>query len=356
MSRSALSQRVGAPATLPSDRAVAVWLLVMAVLVFAMVMVGGATRLTGSGLSITEWQPIMGVIPPLSEADWKVAFDKYRQIPQYQLVNRGMSLDAFKTIFWWEWGHRFLGRLLGVAFLVPLIYFIATGAVRGRRMFGMLALFVLGGLQGVLGWYMVQSGLVERTDVSQYRLAAHLTFACVLFVALLWAALSVWRAERQTIYLRTLAVGSATLSALIVLATLVQIFLGAIVAGLKAGLTYNTWPLMDGRFIPPGLLDMTPLWHNFFENHATAQFTHRLGAYALVLLVSWHALRVWRTADGNWLRRSALLLALLVLAQAALGVWTLLAVVPFSLALAHQGLAVMVLAAAVWHAHLTLRP
>lgn len=335
--------------------AIAAWLFVVAALVFVMVVVGGATRLTGSGLSITEWQPIIGVIPPLTEADWKIALEKYRQIPQYQLINKGMSLDAFKAIYWWEWGHRFLGRVIGLAFAVPLVFFIARGAIRGRFAVRMAVLFVLGGLQGVLGWYMVKSGLVDRTDVSQYRLAAHMTFASVLFAALVWTALTVACAGRTEIRLRTLAPGSRTLAAIVVAATFVQIFLGALVAGLKAGLTYNTWPLMDGRFIPNGLGTLEPWWRNLFENVTTVQFDHRIGAYVLTTLVAVQVFRVLRTADDRATRRSALALALIVALQVVIGIWTLLAVVPLSLALLHQAVAILVLGAAVWHAHAVFR-
>ncbi len=331
--------------------ALRLWLFAMAALVFVMVTIGGATRLTGSGLSITEWQPIMGAIPPLSEAAWLDAFGKYQQIPQYHALNKGMSLAAFKGIYWWEWSHRFLGRLIGIAFLIPFLAFVARGYVRGSLVWKLAGLFVLGGLQGALGWYMVASGLSQRTDVSQYRLAAHLLLASALFAALLWTALDIGMRARRRVHLRTLAMGSAAFASIILAAVFVQIGAGALVAGMKAGLAYNTWPLMDGRFVPSGVLIMRPAWINAFENSATVQFDHRMIAYVLAIAIVWHALRVMRSADDERMRQSAGWLVAALAAQIGLGVWTLLAHVPLELALAHQAMAMLVLAAAVWHRH-----
>src|SRR4051812_48317770 len=242
------------------------WLLAVAALVFLMVGVGGATRLTGSGLSITEWQPIVGTVPPLSQADWLEAFAKYQQIPQYHHVNRGMSLDAFKVIFWWEWTHRFLGRLIGAVFLVPFLFFLAAGQMP-RALLGRLAgIFALGGLQGAIGWYMVRSGLADRIDVSQYRLALHLGLAILIFGGLIWVALSLdERESRASAAWPPRARGAAAIALLV----FAQIILGAFVAGLKAGASYNTWPLMDGRFVPDGLGAMQPWYLNLFENALT---------------------------------------------------------------------------------------
>jgi heme a synthase len=336
-------------------RLIRLWLFVMAALVFCMVLVGGATRLTGSGLSITEWQPIMGTLPPLSDGAWQDAFQKYQQIPQYKLLNKGMSLEAFKDIFWWEWGHRFLGRFLGVAFLLPFGFFLARGAVRGMLAWKLGGLFVLGGLQGALGWYMVQSGLSQRTDVSQYRLAAHLLLASALFASLLWVALDTGTGVGKRIRLQTTAAGSRLFAVAIAALVFLQIGAGAIVAGLKAGLSYNTWPLMDGHLIPNGLGAMGPGWVNFFENAATVQFNHRLIAYVLAALVVWHGVRVIRSADDEHMRRSAGALMVVTALQVALGIATLLSHVPLGLALAHQGTAILVLAAAVWHVHAVVR-
>jgi cytochrome c oxidase assembly protein subunit 15 len=330
--------------------AVRVWLYLVAVLVLLMVIVGGATRLTGSGLSITEWQPIMGTVPPFSEAAWQEAFDKYRQIPQYKLLNAGMSLSAFKAIYWWEWTHRFLARLVGAAFLLPFLYFLARGLI-GRALLARLAsIFALGALQGFIGWYMVRSGLVDRTDVSQYRLALHLSLAVAIFGALLWVALS----------LRPGRIGEASAAStawqrarggLIAALVLMQIVAGAFVAGLKAGFGYNTWPLMEGRLVPNGLGAMSPWWANLFENALTVQFNHRLLAYLIALVVFWHLWRLMRSASGSAARPSGLALAWAVLAQIGLGIWTLLAQVPVALGLAHQALAVALFGIALWHWH-----
>jgi cytochrome c oxidase assembly protein subunit 15 len=322
-----------------------VWLLVVAALVFVMVSIGGATRLTGSGLSITEWQPIMGILPPLSQADWLEAFAKYRQIPQYEHVNRGMSLEAFKVIFWWEWTHRFLGRLIGAAFLLPFIYFLAAGRISRALAARLAGIFAFGALQGAVGWYMVRSGLADRIDVSQYRLALHLGLAILIFGALIWVALSLDGRRPQARATHAMAAGG------IVLLVFVQVLLGALVAGLKAGAGYNTWPLMDGRLVPSGLGAMRPWYLNLFENAMTVQFNHRVVAYALVLAVLWHAWGAMRGTDGARIKKSTIVLAVAVLAQAALGVWTLLAQVPLALGLAHQAGAAAVFGIAVWHLH-----
>jgi cytochrome c oxidase assembly protein subunit 15 len=327
-----------------------VWLYAEAALVLLMVSVGGATRLTGSGLSITEWQPIMGAVPPLTETDWQEAFDKYREIPQYRHVNRGMSLEAFKVIYWWEWAHRFLGRLIGVVFLVPFLVFLAAGQIP-RALTGRLAgIFALGALQGAAGWYMVSSGLATRIDVSQYRLAVHLGLAVLILGALVWVALSLDDGRAQSPARSSAQVGAA---AAILALLFLQILLGALVAGLKAGAGYNTWPLMDGHLIPDGLGVMEPWYLNLFENALTVQFNHRIAAYALTAAVIWHA---WRLRQEPAERTSAMVLAGAVLAQAALGIWTLLAQVPLALGLAHQAGAAAVLWIAVWHLHALSRP
>lgn len=323
---------------------VRIWLLAVATLVGVMVSVGGATRLTGSGLSITEWKPIMGAIPPLSEADWREAFEKYKQIPQYVQINRGMSLDAFKTIFWWEWGHRFLARLVGVAFFVPFLAFLALGYIRRAHVPRMLGLFALGGLQGAIGWYMVASGLSERVSVSQYRLALHLGLAFVILAGLVWTALSLDDDPEAKSAPRG---AHWTGAAVVVALAFVQVELGALVAGMKAGLAYNTWPLMDGQVIPGGLFIMQPWYLNLFENAMTVQFSHRLAAYLLAALTAWH---VWRVTKSEP-QASALALAAAVALQVALGIWTLLAQVPLSLGLVHQAGAVILFAIAIWHLH-----
>lgn len=331
--------------TVESDRtAIRFWLYGICLLVFAIVIVGGATRLTDSGLSITEWKPIHGVIPPLTEAQWQEELEKYRQIPEYQQINKGMSLDAFKVIFWWEWAHRLLGRVIGLAFAIPLAVFWWRGMIEQRLKPRLLGLFALGGLQGVIGWWMVTSGLVDRVDVSQYRLAIHLTLACVIFAWAMWIARGL--APHSTSPASPML---GRLAALGVLLVLVQTFLGGLVAGLDAGLAFNDWPLMDGAVIPGGLLLRDPWWINFFENPKTVQFVHRLGAYALLsYFIAMTVVTLRSETDAPHKARSVLLAALVV-AQALIGIVTLVMQVPMSWALLHQGGAVVVLGFAVAH-------
>jgi heme a synthase len=340
------------PAAQHNVRAIRLWLLTVAGLVLLMVAVGGATRLTGSGLSITEWKPLIGAIPPLSQADWALAFSKYQQIPQYTKVNSGMSLAEFKTIFWWEWGHRFLGRVIGLAFALPLLWF----AVRGRLPQGLLGklvgLLALGGLQAGIGWYMVASGLVDRVDVSQYRLALHLGTAFAIFGGLIWVAMGLRPRSSQAIHLQTVTAKQRSGASLVTALIGLQVGLGALVAGLKAGLTYNTWPLMDGRIIPNGLGLLSPWYLNLFENITTVQFNHRIVAYVATGVVLWHGLSIIRSADDERLRQSAKLLIAAVLAQVVLGIWTLLAVVPVWLGVIHQAGAAILFGLAVRHLYL----
>lgn len=336
------------------DRTVRLWLFFVAGLVLAMITVGGATRLTDSGLSITEWQPILGAIPPLTDAHWQEAFAKYKEIPEYHLVNKGMTLEAFKAIYWWEWGHRFLGRIIGIAFALPFAAFWFLGALRPGYPLRFAGVLALGGLQGVIGWYMVKSGLVDRVDVSQYRLALHLT------VAFLILALVVWLAFELAVPVRQVGPSNGgslkTLPLLIVGAIFLQVVLGAFVASLKGGLVYNTWPTMGGMLFPHDLMAIDPWYHNPFENPVTAQFNHRLIAYAVVALV---AIEAWRTlaseAAGREARVSAVLLMAGVLGQAALGIWTLLEAVPLGLGIAHQSCAAILLVLAVRHLHVVSR-
>ena len=308
------------------------WLGLIAAMIFAMVVVGGATRLTGSGLSITEWKPIVGTIPPLSAADWQDAFEKYKLSSQYKLQNQGMSLGDFQFIFWWEWAHRLLGRMVGFVFAVPFIWFALRRQLPGGLWPKLLVLFLLGGAQGALGWYMVASGLVDRVSVSQYRLAAHLTLASFLFAAVLWTMFS----------LKPTSTGRNSLIALALpFLVLLQIAAGAFVAGLDAGQGYNTWPLMDGQLVPQGLGAMSPNWINVFENALTVQFDHRLLAYTILALSILH---FWRART-----RSSAMLVIAIFGQASLGVFTLLWHVPLALALLHQAGAMVVLLAAVWN-------
>ncbi len=334
--------------------AVAVWLWAIAALVFAMIVVGGATRLTDSGLSITEWQPLLGAIPPLSEGDWLAAFEKYKQIPEYSLVNAGMTLEAFKIIYWWEWAHRFLGRVIGLAVAVPMLGFWLAGRLRAGlvpKLFGLLA---LGGLQATFGWYMVSSGLAERVDVSQYRLALHLTTAFVILGWVVWLA----RDESANFKLVTGEAASSALqrsAALVMLLVLSQVVLGAFVAGLKAGLIYNTWPDMNGAFVPADYWTTTPAYLSFFESHAAVQFNHRLTAYLLGVVALVHVAIVIRRPLDQSIRMSAYALLGAVALQMIIGIVTLLAHVPISLGLLHQGGGAIVLAVAVWHLHATYK-
>jgi heme a synthase len=324
---------------------VRIWLWVLAALVAATLVVGGATRLTGSGLSITEWRPVTGMIPPLSTTDWLLEFDKYRQIPQFLQVNPDMTLAGFKFIYWWEWTHRALARSIGVAFAIPFVVFVWRGLI-GRRMFWQLGvLFALGGLQGAIGWWMVSSGLAARTDVSQYRLGIHLTLACLIFAGLIMLAVRLRGQDGERV--RTSVRVTAWLAIVLVL---VQIFIGALVAKTGAGLTFNTWPLMDGHFIPPfeQLFPIVPRWLNLFENVMTIQFMHRMTAYAIFAVVTFHAADLWLRDRSPAMWRAAILLAL-VTVQAVLGIVTLLHASPLSLSLAHQAGAVAVLAMATVH-------
>jgi len=318
-------------------RAVGIWLLACCAMVFAMVAIGGITRLTESGLSIVEWRPITGVLPPLGEAAWQAEFDKYRQIDQYRLMNRGMSLDEFKTIFFWEWFHRLWGRLIGVVFAVPFVWFLARGQVRGALAAKLFLLFCLGGLQGAIGWWMVKSGLeANMLAVSQYRLAIHLGLALLLYLGLLWLALDLLRARA--------ALRASALAALgLVYATAIA---GAFVAGLDAGMRFNTFPLMDGRLVPAGYGDIEPFWKNLFENHASVQFNHRWLGVASLLAVGALA---WRLRERR--PRAALAMALAAGVQVALGIATLLLWVPVPLAAAHQAGSVVLLTAVAFAAH-----
>lgn len=328
-------------------RQIRIWLLFICFLILCMVVVGGATRLTDSGLSITEWKPIHGAIPPLNAQEWAEEFEKYKQIPQYKLLNEGMSLSEFKSIFWWEWAHRLLGRVIGLFFFVPLVWFWARGQVSSWLKPRLTFAFLLGGLQGAIGWWMVASGLVNRVDVSQYRLAIHLSVACILFAYLYYLAGVLKR--RPDLKNDGWAVfGNGLWGAYgIVALVLFQLFLGALVAGLNAGLTFNTWPLMDGQIIPEGLLIMSPWWVNFFENVMMVQFQHRMVAYLLVVVVFAQGVYLMRGDRDYALKSNAGWLMTAIIVQVALGIWTLLGVVPMDRALAHQAVALVVLALAV---------
>jgi cytochrome c oxidase assembly protein subunit 15 len=341
-----------APMKAHHARALRLWLGGLALLIVAMILVGGATRLTDSGLSITEWKPVTGVVPPLSDNAWQEAFDAYQKIPEYLELKRGMSLAEFKTIYWWEWAHRFLGRLIGVAFLLPFLAFWVAGFIPRPLLPRLLGLFVLGGLQGAVGWYMVKSGLVSRVDVSQYRLTAHLGIAVLILGYALWLIFDLGRERSDAA--RSASRAPAWVAAAVLMLVYLQILAGGLVAGIDAGLGFNTWPLINGALVPSGLGEASPWYLNLFENPLTVQFDHRMLGYAVVLATiaqaGWLALR--RKAPE--LVTSAFILMCLALLQATLGVWTLLLSVPIGLGLAHQAGAMLLFAAALYHFWLTL--
>lgn len=334
-----------------NQKPIAVWLLICCALVFAMIVVGGVTRLTDSGLSIVEWQPIVGTLPPVTQNDWEVLLEKYRATPQYQKINKGMSIDEFKGIFWWEYFHRLLGRLIGLVFFIPFVYFLVKKRIDrslGARLTG---IFILGGLQGFMGWYMVMSGLVNDPHVSQYRLTAHLGLAIVIFAAMFWVALDILSPKTDNSdaneVIRPLRQFSIGLSILI----FIMILSGGFVAGIRAGFAYNTFPLMNGHFIPPEIFMLEPWYRNFFDNMATVQFDHRLIAWILAILVPLFWFRSRKYGLSATTRLACNLFLLMLVIQISLGISTLLYVVPIPLAASHQGGAVLLLAASLWVTH-----
>jgi heme a synthase len=329
-----------------NERQLGAWLLVCCAILFSLVVLGGVTRLTGSGLSITDWRPVTGVLPPMSEQGWQEAFDLYRASPEYQKVNRGMSMHDFKVIYGWEYAHRLLARLLGLVFAVPLAWFWLKRRIPERLRWPLLGLLGLGMLQGYMGWFMVKSGLVDVPRVSPYRLAAHLSLALLIFAGMFWLALGLLRPRLAT---AGAALGRGLRPLLVLLAF--TIVWGAFVAGLRAGYVYNTFPLMGGQWIPDGLVYLEPAWRNWFDNTATVQFTHRvlaMGTLVLVLALWGRALRL--PLDATQKLAFHLLLAATLL-QVVLGIKTLLMFVPVSLGAAHQGGAVVLLAAVLFALH-----
>ena len=328
-------------------RAIRWWLLSVAALIAIMVLVGGATRLTESGLSIVEWKPVTGTLPPLNQAQWTEAFEAYKTIPQYRELNAGMNLAEFKTIFWWEWSHRSLGRVIGVAYLLPFLWFLWRGVLSADLKRRLWLIFGLGALQGAVGWWMVASGLSQRVEVSQYRLATHLVLALLIFAAIVWTLRRL--AQRPSLVASSRL--KITSMALLVL-TFVQLYLGALVAGLRAGKIYNTWPDIDGALIPSAsrLFFETPWWRNLFDNTLTVQFEHRMTAYALFVLAILHALDAVRSRAAAAAVNGAWWLAAVMTLQATLGILTLLNQVPIVLALAHQAVAIAVLTLAIFQA------
>ncbi len=334
----------------PDLRKIGWWLLIVAAMVFAMILVGGATRLTESGLSIVEWKPISGTIPPLSDEAWEAEFAAYKAYPEYQKLNRGMTIEDFKGIYWWEFWHRNLGRLIGLAFALPLLFFIGKQMIPPDLKMRMFVLLALGAGQGLLGWFMVQSGLVDRPSVSHYRLAAHLAMAVLVLSALLWTAWQVLGArrfdEKEARVYHPFMRGFLALVAL-------QLVYGAFVAGLDAGLIYNDFPLMNGKVFPDGMWDMVPFTANFFDNHGTVQFIHRTFAY-LIFLLAWIQLyKAYRLGASKCLKDLSKILAGVVTVQFFLGVTTLLTGVEPILGVMHQGMGIVLFATGLYFVYAT---
>jgi cytochrome c oxidase assembly protein subunit 15 len=338
------------------NRQLSIWLFACAFMVFAMVIVGGLTRLTESGLSITEWKPLHGAIPPLSLDEWNAEFELYKKIPEYQQINKGMSLDEFKKIYWWEYGHRLLGRLVGLVFFIPFVYFLLSKKLSKKLAIKFFIIFLLGGLQGFMGWYMVKSGLSERTDVSHYRLAAHLGLALILFSLLLANAFKLWFANMSPRlhdgvdsadkgrYENGLTYLTKPSSSLIggmhafKLFLFIQIIWGAFVAGLNAGMTYNTWPFMDGDFIPTGF-NIAAIAYDI----SSVQFVHRWLAFVVIFWLLFTYIRNRAEIKILKLNKQFYILFALVALQIALGIWALLSVVEIAIASKHQALATILL-------------
>ena len=330
------------PTSLQTDRSIAWWLFVCAAAVFAMTVLGGVTRLTDSGLSMVDWQPIMGIIPPLSQAEWLATFEAYKQFPEYQKVNVGMDLEGFKRIFWFEYAHRVLGRGIGMLFALPFLYFLIRRRLDKPLMWKLVGIFALGGLQGLMGWYMVMSGLVDDPRVSHYRLTAHLGLAVIIFASILWVAWDIWfDQQRRRLDARFLIVP-------VVLALV--ICSGGFVAGTRAGLLFGTWPLMGDSFFPMGLYN-TGFLASIFEDPVTIQFNHRMLAYLAIITVLSFGIGKLRTATNVVLRRGIYLMFALLAVQVALGIFTILNRVPVALAASHQGVALLLFAASLfcWH-------
>jgi cytochrome c oxidase assembly protein subunit 15 len=334
------------------DKQIASWLLLCAAVILGMILLGGATRLTGSGLSMVEWKPLIGIIPPLDEQAWIDMFHKYQQFPEYQKVNLGMSLEEFKSIFMYEYLHRVLGRLIGALFFFPFMVFAIKGRIGAGLMPKLVVMFFIGGAQGLLGWYMVKSGLVNDPHVSQYRLTAHLGVAILIYAYMLWVVFDLLRSNNAAAAPAAYAGYSRALVALVYL----MILSGGLVAGTRAGFAYSTWPLMGISFIPEGLYSGSPAWLAAFEDITTIQFNHRMFAYLLVLLISSFAWLVYRSTSSTPVRKGLALLMLALFVQLALGISTLLLHVPVTVAVAHQGGAVILLSAILYVSHTLVHP
>jgi len=323
---------------------VTAWLGFMVLLVIAMIVIGGATRLTNSGLSITEWSPIRGALPPMSSEAWLAEFEKYKQIPEFEAEHPDMDINGFRFIYFWEWAHRQLGRIIGLAFAVPFLILAIRKRLPTGRGLVLFSVLVLIGLQGAIGWWMVHSGLQDgMVSVSQYRLATHLGMAFIILAILLWLfldSLRDWQRDRGQ--------GVGVMTPALLGVVYLQIIAGAFVAGTDSGKTYNTWPLMDGRFVPSGYWFQSPAWRNLFENSAAIQFNHRMLAYVILIIFTALVVKFRRNIE---LRAPFVILGLLLCWQVILGIWTLLAVAPLNLALLHQFSSVLVFIATVWLTH-----
>ena len=330
-----------------NHKAIAVWLLICCATIFGMIILGGVTRLTGSGLSMVEWAPIMGILPPLNQAEWQETFLLYQQFPEYQLKNFHMTLDDFKSIFWFEYGHRLLGRSIGIIFLLPFLFFLFRGKIEKALTPKLIIMFVLGGLQGLMGWYMVKSGLINDPHVSQYRLTAHLGLAVVIYTYMFWVALGLLYPKMNDIS-QNVDNKIGRLALIITGIVVITILSGGFVAGTRAGFAFNTFPLMDGRLIPAGLFDQSPLWRNFFENIVTVQFDHRVLATLLFIMIPVFWLKAGKIELQPLARTGRHLLLAALALQIMLGISTLLLVVPVALAAAHQAGAIILLTAALF--------
>ena len=334
-------------------RQIAIWLFICSAMVFSTVVVGGVTRLTHSGLSIVEWQPLVGIVPPLTQADWFEVFEKYKLTPEYRQVNHSMSLDEFKGIFWWEYAHRVLGRTIGMVFFLPFLYFLLRRMIDRPLVPRLAGIFILGGLQGAMGWYMVKSGLVDDPRVSQYRLTAHLSLAFLIFVAMMWVAMGLL-SERSGRMVDQAILKLRRFGFWLTLLVLYMVVSGGFVAGIRAGKAYNTFPLMNGHVVPPEIWLPELGMLNLFNNMATVQFDHRLGAWLLAILGPWFWLRLQRSAASARAKFAGHVFLLALASQITLGIATLLTFVPdpvIALAASHQGGAMVLLGIVLWVNH-----
>lgn len=338
------------PSINTNNKHIAIWLLVCCATIFAMIILGGVTRLTGSGLSMVQWEPIMGVLPPLNQSEWEETFRLYQQYPEYKLKNFAMSLGEFKSIFWFEYGHRLLGRSIGIIFLLPFLFFLVKGRIDRSLTPKLITMFVLGGLQGLMGWYMVKSGLVDEPHVSQYRLTAHLALAVIIYTYMLWVALDLLYPNINE-NIKSSNRKLAQLSLIITAIIFITVLSGGFVAGTRAGFAFNTFPLMDGRLIPVGLFELSPAWRNFFENIVTVQFDHRLLATLLFLAIPTFWWIAGKSQQESHITTGLHLLLAALALQLTLGITTLLLVVPVTLAAAHQAGAIILLTASIFVSH-----